>query len=166
MTVGRKPSIAAARTNASKKVQPADIPAAGAFMVTELHPPSWMDEEAIEIWNAFIPQLVSEQKVEPRDVPLLIQLVTALQLTERYRVALYELHTHATVDSRDTRGNVHELSTLGSPEDKRLRVAWQQSSATAQKLAGDFGMNPVSRIRLGLAGSKAATFGELMAQGD
>ena len=112
-----------------------------------MEPPADISEAAREMWDLITPDLVEHKLLKPSDLPLLIEMVEALALAKRFRERL-----------------LTEMDGMNDPaEVKRLRTAWVDALRSASSLAGDFGIGPVARVRLGLTKLQGASLQDLIA---
>ena len=129
---GRRPSVEKALAQTSPKV----LPPAGT--IEEPEPPEWLDPLACAIWREYLHDLAPMKIFVESDRILLGHLCALLANAQRALTALAGLEP-------------------GSPEEKRVRVSYNDSLAHARQIAGDFGMTPVARLRLGLLQVKGAS---------
>lgn len=147
---GAKPSA----RNAVTVYTPPGVEGALAGMPAELSP------EGKEVWAVLVPDLEAQQLFRPSDVLMVVELCELLAEARRFRRRLDTLQRRMEeLDEMDNEGRLAaygELSAAFDAEDrldgmlKRARTGWLQCLQRAQSLAGEFGVSPVARIRLGL----------------
>lgn len=141
-TPGAKPKLSAQRTSDDGKHPPG--------RVIEVTPPPELSPEAEEIWPVVVDDLASKGALIPADLPMLTEWVEAIALARAYRRRLTEVRKQDTVTEYDRNGNPHQVPPLDSKVVKRLRAGWKQAMDTVKSIAGDFGLTPADRMRLGL----------------
>lgn len=102
-------------------------------------PPERLSTEAAKMWVPFVSHLIERGTFVESDAYTLVEGLEALAGAQEYR------------------RQQAELNDPGSPEDKRLGVRYDNLMALWLKIAGAFGLDPVSRSRLGLTMMKAQT---------
>lgn len=132
MVSGRKPDLLAKRapSDPRQEVDPAD---AGGT-IDHLDPPAELTDEALEVWQTILPPLIESKVLREDDLPLTIELCESIALAKEFRTRLWQ-----------------ELKGLNDPDEvKRLRTSYNQMLSASTSLASEFGLSPVSRVRLGL----------------
>lgn len=126
---GAKPDIVKGMAEDDGNV-PAYIGTGGAIA-----PPEDLSPGAIEVWNMLVPDIAQTGVYRESDEILLSELCESLALARHFRRALQPIIAGGELDS---------------PEAKRLRSGYRESMQTAMSIAGEFGISPVARLRLGL----------------
>jgi P27 family predicted phage terminase small subunit len=144
--VGRPPKPAHLRAidgNPGKRAQdPAPVQAP---VVREIDPPRHLDGHAAECWRTLQPQLARYVGLTELD---LIGLELFCMSYGRYRLAL-----DALVDVKEGVAIISTTYTTHGRNGKqhKMRPEYQQALAEAdlmRKIAADYGLNPVARVRL------------------
>lgn len=134
--------------------------------------PSELSREASEVWQILVPDLVEQQLFRPSDVLMVMELSELLAEARRFRRRLQQLQERIEklelMDTAERLSEYGELSAAFDAEDKldgmlkRARTGWLQCLQRAQSLAGEFGISPVARIRLGLLRVQGASLLEAL----
>lgn len=135
-----------------------DPSAAGGTIVELPEPVDELSEEGLRIWRLITPELVKGRVLRMDDIPLLVEACEAWALTRKFRQQLWEavngldrlMEMEAPHDP-DQREEHYALVELASGQVKRARSAWTSAYKAAMSAAGDLGLGPTARVRLGLA---------------
>lgn len=125
-----------AQGNPSGRPLPAVIVAGG--KISKLEPPSHLDNGAVEVWLEVVPVLADVGIVDTADALMLEALCTAVAQAR----AAGEILRREGFYVESTKG-----TTMPHPAYRIQRDGWE----TARKIGDSFGLNPVSRTRMGLA---------------
>lgn len=134
---GRKPSIGKAATE-SKAIARTGEPGA-------VQPPEILTPEGQAVWDTLLPDLISMGAFRESDVLLLTELCETLAEAQAFRRQL------------------RDEPDKSSPEAKRLRAGYLQSMKLVMSIAGEFGISPVARLRLGLMRIQGSSLLEALA---
>lgn len=144
---GRKPepgsddSLALERAN----VKPGDVQ-----IITE--PPYELTDDALELWEKVVPELARAGMFQDSD-----RLTLA---------ALCEYHSQELAYTRAWRDAVNDDPLNGGgilgPKAREARLGQKQARELWIRMAQEFGLTPVARLRLGLGQIKAATLMEAL----
>lgn len=117
-------------------------------------PPDDLTPEAARLWRVLIPDLVGQKVYRESDGVLLSELVSALSMAREFRgeIDLLRPELTAAYERRD-----FETADVLSGTLKRARTGYREMMQTAMSIAGEFGISPVSRLRLGLTQLQGAS---------
>lgn len=117
--------------------------------VDEFAAPATLHPKAVVVWNEIVPDLVEVGLVRTIDATVLEALCT--------HVAIARVATERLGDDLDDYLDVTEKGTpVVSPHFRVFRDSW----AAAVKLAEQYGLTPIGRLRLGVAALKQKTLAE------
>ena len=133
---GRKPELSghSIRNGVGSDVVPAEV-----GTVRALEAPESLSPGAREIWETIVPDLASKGVYQPSDVLLLEQWCEAMDGARRSMAAA-------------------KAWEAGSLEEKRARASWADYMTQANRIAAEFGITPVARLRLGLMKLQGQSF--------
>lgn len=94
--------------------------------------PETLSDDAAVYWRQVVPSLITHDILIDADLPLVVNFCRAMALADRF---------HAELE-----GDVD----LSGDAVKRTRVGYERQVALALRLAGELGIGPVPRVRLGL----------------
>ena len=135
---GKKPNLIAQRTGETP--DPAD--AAGS--VSWMDAPPDLSERARLIWDLILADLIEAKVFRPADGLLLAELCEAFAMAQGFRSEVTSLQERL---ARATEaGAEKELSD----RIKKARTGYRQAMQTVMSIAGEYGITPVARMRLGL----------------
>lgn len=141
---GRKPEVG---SDLSIQRAREGVQSGTAESVVLMEPPEDLTPEAARIWEEILPDLIAAKVFRPSDGILLSELCSTLAMARGFRAEIAKLQEeHAlALESRDFEG-ADSLSQM----IKRARSGYLQSLKAAMSIAGEFGISPVARLRLGL----------------
>lgn len=154
MQPGRKPSLLTSELGASHRNLP-DVTAAGGTLVS-LETPAGMSPIAVQVFELTAPSLLKHQVIREEDVFLLVEFCEQMSLAiearkrmERWVAINDEAQENGRLDEESQRDYIERLYQC-SQMVKHERAAYTQLMKLALTVAGQFGLSPVDRVRLGL----------------
>lgn len=141
---GRKPVQGGDVQKAAAKTPSGDIVA--------MEPPADLTPEGAMIWNVLLPDLIANKVFRFSDAILLSELCESLAMARGFRAEIVK--TQARYDSLDE--DAFDTLEAVSGMLKRSRTGYRQMMQTAMSIAGEFGISPVARLRLGLMAAQGA----------
>ena len=138
---GRKPSFGAASS------EPAPYVRTGEIDSLPVQPPEELSTDAARAWDILLPDLIAMGVFSPSDTFLLFELCETLASAQGFRREVHRLQ--ARLDAADAAGD-DELAETISGRLKRARAGYLQHMKLVLSIAGEFGVSPVARLRLGL----------------
>lgn len=138
---GAKPEI----TTKREPITPEMI--SGGEAVEEFPAPADLTDDAAVLWNVLVEDLVSARVFRKGDEPLLSELVSSLAMAREFRFEVDTLQARLRQAYED---DDLEVADALSANLKRARTGYRQMMQTVMSIAGEFGISPVSRLRLGL----------------
>ena len=166
-TQGRKPSFEKARNSkepyvpagevgsividvTGKEIMPTIRDSEGNVIV----PPELLTEGGMDVWNAVIPDLVNSGVFRSSDALMLVEMCEMLSQAQRYRRRSQEIMDR--LDMAIDEGNL-ESEVMFDAMLKRTNTAHEKALTLALRMATEFGISPVARVKLGLARVKGAS---------
>lgn len=137
---GRKPNLDTANVESQVLVRTGDPD----LPVT---PPEEISEAGAAIWNVLLPDLIGMGVFTMSDAFLLFELCETLASAQEFRREAGQLQRRLT--AADEADDVVLAEHL-SGRLKRARAGYLQSMKLVMSIAGEFGVSPVARLRLGL----------------
>lgn len=176
---GRRPNtISPAVKDRDRIVDPSQ---AGGYIVA-FEPPDELSKGGRDIWETITPELVKGRVLRMDDIPILIEACEAWALTRTFRRQLWKAVQMYEEVAENEPKDPAEFEAWSAKLDaasavvKRTRSAWVAAYRVASSAAGDLGLGPTARVRLGLAQvqgqslleslTEGASFGSIPGQGD
>lgn len=126
----------------------------------EVLSPELLSEGGAAIWAVLLPDLIKTGVFRESDTILLVELCETLASAQDFRRQvrglmgrLEDAEARAAAGEEDADRDAEVLST----RVKRARAAYLQSMKLVMSIAGEFGISPVARLRLGLMRVQGAT---------
>jgi phage terminase small subunit len=151
---GRKPNMGAASAEVEVFVPTGQVDALPG-------PPEELTEGALSIWSVVLPDLISNGVYRPSDAIMLVELCESLATAQGFRRQANGLMQR--LERQEERCaellEAGDLETLQDAEKdaevlsgrlKRARSGYLQNMKLVMSIAGEFGISPVARLRLGL----------------
>ncbi len=113
-------------------------------------PPDTLPEQAHGAWHDLAAALAEAGALVESDHLLLGQLAVMLTMAREYGAKLLEGLAAGETTELDRNGGEHVVPFAGSRREKRLRSSYMQAVTRLESLADAYGLNPTSRVRLGL----------------
>ncbi len=136
---------------------PSPEQAAGGDAVLYVEPPADLTDRAREVWDVVVAPLCETKTIKAEDVVLLIEFCESLGMARHFRktadamaIEYDKAYDAGPEVGEETKDWIARLELM-SGQVKRARAGYVQTVKVAQSLAGDLGMGPVTRVRLGLA---------------
>lgn len=150
---------------------PRDASAAGGYIV-QMDPPEELSAEGLAVWETITPELVKGKVLRMDDLPLLVEACEAWALVRKFRQQLWSaveemdraMAAETPADPDEAKKHIARIEIL-SGQVKRARSAWTAAYRVAMSAAGDLGLGPTARVRLGLAQVQGMSLLESIGQG-
>lgn len=158
---GQKPQAGGAVERAAQSVDTGDIVA--------MDPPDDLSADGALVWNVLLPDLIGSKVFRLSDALLLSELCESLGMARAFRREIALLvpkmdEAYRKIEAAEPgeafREAVDFAEFVGAAL-KRARTGYRQMMQTAMSIAGEFGISPVARLRLGLMkahGAKLTSF--------
>lgn len=166
---GRKPSFGA------ESASPAPYVRTGEIDSLPVAPPEELSEDAGKAWAVLLPDLISTGVFSTSDSFLLFELCETLASAQGFRREVKTLQARLEesderyAKERDEGADGDRLDRLEKESEhlsgrlKRARAGYLQHMKLVMSIAGEFGISPVARLRLGLMKVQGASLlGALM----
>jgi phage terminase small subunit len=156
---GRKPNLEAQASGASHKAEivtdflPLPVESADPALLPEEYQPDTesMTPDGVAIWNMIVPDLVEAQVFREMDTILLEELCESLSMAREFRKQMIYYKDRLGSAMLEAEGTEDDpLMDSYSRGLKRARSGYREMMQTAMSIAGEFGISPVARMRLGL----------------
>ena len=153
---------------------PQPDPSAAGGTIVALEAPEELSAEGRGIWDIITPELIKGRVLRPDDVPMLVEACEAWALTRKFRQQLWQAvraydALAGAEPGPDSTPEDHEVWVaqldMASAIVKRTRSAWTASYKAASSAAGDLGLGPTNRVRLGLAQVQGASLLDALTNG-
>jgi phage terminase small subunit len=167
---GRKPSFSATSADPAPFVRTGEIDA------LPVAPPEELSPDAAKAWDILLPDLISMGVFSPSDAFLLFELCETLASAQGFRREVKTLQARLEdsderyAKERDAGADPERLERLEAESEhlsgrlKRARAGYLQHMKLVMSIAGEFGISPVARLRLGLMKVQGASLlGALLA---
>ena len=137
--------------------------------VVYVDPPDDLSEGGAELWHALHPDLIATKVFRVSDSILLSELVESLAMAREFRqevrLAQRRYEEIRPEDFENRKDYWHALE-LADGQIKRARTGYRQMMQTAMSIAGEFGISPVARLRLGIMVRQGVKLTDLFGDGD
>lgn len=122
--------------------------------VAWMEPPADLSAGGADLWNVILPDLIAAKVFRLSDAVLLSELCESLAMAREFRAEINRLVPKAkdALEAED-----FEVYETFSQMLKRARAGYRQTMQTALAIAGEFGISPVSRLRLGIMQAQGST---------
>jgi phage terminase small subunit len=122
--------------------------------VAWMEPPADLSPDGAELWNVILPDLIAAKVFRASDAVLLSELVESLAMARGFR---HEINALSPKMREALTAEDYETADAISQTLKRARSGYRQTMQTALAIAGEFGISPVSRLRLGIMKAQGST---------
>ena len=153
---GRKPNLDTASAEGKAVVRTGEV---GVIV----GPPEEISDPAKVIWDTLVPDLVSMGVFTVSDTFLLFEMCEALASAQAFRREATSLQRQ--LENFDQTGDFDNADRASS-RLKRARAGYLQNMKLVMSIAGEFGISPVARLRLGLMKLQGGTLLSAMAEED
>lgn len=163
---GQKPQAGGEVEKAAARVDTGDIVA--------MAPPDDLSEDGALVWNVLLPDLIASRVFRLSDALLLSELCESLGMARGFRRSIAELQTNEIEALRKLAGaepgepfrEAAAYADFIAANLKRARTGYRQMMQTAMSIAGEFGISPVARLRLGLMKAQGAKLTDIFGRGE
>jgi P27 family predicted phage terminase small subunit len=154
---GRKPDIVATRTD------PDRTPARQTGDIVAMDPPEDLTDTAAEIWRGLLPDLLAAKVFRVSDAFLLSELCSVMAMAREFRADVERLQEmEVNEDDYESQSDYFDALERVDAMLKRARTGYRQMMQTTMSIAGEFGISPVSRLRLGLMSATKERLSDLL----
>lgn len=163
---GQKPQSGGEVERRAQSVDTGDIVA--------MEPPDDLSEDGRLVWNVLLPDLIASKVFRLSDALLLSELCESLGMARAFRreIALLVPQMEeayqkiADAEPGPEFAAACEWGEFVSAALKRARTGYRQMMQTMMSIAGEFGISPVARLRLGLMKAQGAKLTDFFGKGD
>jgi P27 family predicted phage terminase small subunit len=151
---GRRPDVTTSALQASHRHLP--DPASAQGNLARLDAPEDLSDTARDVWETVVPDLVGMKVLRPQDVIILTEFCeqVALARSARSRMVVFQTELEKAMEEGPQPGEEPKdyLARVDaySQAVKRDRAGYVALMRLAYSAAGDLGIGPTARVRLGL----------------
>lgn len=163
---GTKPTVGGDIERRAESVDTGDIVA--------MEPPDDLSEDGALVWRVLLPDLIASRVFRLSDALLLSELCESLGMARAFRREIALLGPKMTAAYASIEGAepgdefkaAVDYAEFVSAALKRARTGYRAMMQTAMSIAGEFGISPVARLRLGLMKAQGAKLTDFFGAGD
>lgn len=118
--------------------------------VVEMGAPEELSESGRAVWRTLMPDLIAAKTFRISDALLLVELCESMAMAREFRLEVVAWQSKMRqLGNPQSAGEIEEATAV-SHAIRRARTGYREMMQTVMSIAGEFGISPVARIRLGL----------------